>query len=424
LTVVVICVGAGIAYLCVRRNAEPHVTIPKSVIPSPNAFDYFRVAATSAISPSDIKPALGTPPRYRQPTAPQASPPPPSTPAILAIDRRAFAFVDQGMRYPFLAPPLRTIGPRPSYVSGFRRLGRAYAFAASQAASRGQWGDFARLSENGLRFAVKSTRGGASLNDRTAEDVEGDIREAMWSTVDKAPSSTAKRIAASVEALDPSRTSMVDILTEEKWYSTACLLEYTREMDWREQFINDDANALQTEFDRMRMRLKLAPVVRQELIDDHLRWMDAQISAARGPYGTKPIRTPMNATTGMFVGDTALPVADHAANVAQDRMLATAYALRAYHLDHGAYPGRLDALTPVYLKQVPLDPFTTRATLRYRTTAKGYLLYSIGPDGIDDGGKSFDNGERSNEMRYWVEFSASGDVVAGVNRGFAVHGSM
>jgi len=196
-------------------------------------------------------------------------------------------------------------------------------------------------------------------------------------------------------------------------------------MNWREQFIDDDANDLQTEFDRMRMRLRLASLGRRNIIDDHLRWMDAQISAARGPYGTKPIRTPMNATTGLFVGtNTVVPMAEHVANVAQDRMLATAYALRAYRMDHSACPGSLDALVPVYLKQVPFDPFTAGSILRYRTTPTGYLLYSIGPDGVGDGGKPFDNGDRGDEMRYWVDMSTNGDIVAGVNRGFAIHGSM
>jgi len=35
---------------------------------------------------------------------------------------------------------------------------------------------------------------------------------------------------------------------------------------------------------------------------------------------------------------------------------------------------------------MPLDPFDG-APLRYKPLAKGYVVYSIGPDGHDDGGK-------------------------------------
>ena len=35
-------------------------------------------------------------------------------------------------------------------------------------------------------------------------------------------------------------------------------------------------------------------------------------------------------------------------------------ALRRFRLDHGTYPNALDELAPMYLKTMPLDPFTDR----------------------------------------------------------------
>ncbi len=71
------------------------------------------------------------------------------------------------------------------------------------------------------------------------------------------------------------------------------------------------------------------------------------------------------------------------------RLLMTMLALRAYKLDHqGSYPQTLGGLTPKYLSAVPLDPFADQAPFQYRPVKGGasYLLYSIGPDGIDNGG--------------------------------------
>ena len=62
-------------------------------------------------------------------------------------------------------------------------------------------------------------------------------------------------------------------------------------------------------------------------------------------------------------------------------------ALRAYRLEHGAYPATLAALTPAYLKQIPNDPFAASGPLHYKRQGSKYVLYSIGPDGKDDGGK-------------------------------------
>jgi hypothetical protein len=66
--------------------------------------------------------------------------------------------------------------------------------------------------------------------------------------------------------------------------------------------------------------------------------------------------------------------------------LLVAFALAWYERAHGSYPNTLDRLTPGYLKQVPQDSFSGQALL-YRSGTKGYLLYSVGPNGKDDGGR-------------------------------------
>src|SRR5262249_37077767 len=50
------------------------------------------------------------------------------------------------------------------------------------------------------------------------------------------------------------------------------------------------------------------------------------------------------------------------------------------------WPEKLDELAPRYLSAVPLDPFD-RKPLRLRRLDDGILIYSVGPDGVDDGGK-------------------------------------
>ena len=65
----------------------------------------------------------------------------------------------------------------------------------------------------------------------------------------------------------------------------------------------------------------------------------------------------------------------------------TACALERFWDEHLAYPARLEELVPAFLPRVPNDVIDG-APLRYRLTPDGrYCLYSIGSDGIDDGGK-------------------------------------
>ncbi|HEY3285354.1 MAG TPA: hypothetical protein VGN26_24030 [Armatimonadota bacterium] len=78
----------------------------------------------------------------------------------------------------------------------------------------------------------------------------------------------------------------------------------------------------------------------------------------------------------------------HANSRAQNGMAAVSLALRAYQLAHGAYPASLNALVPAYLPSAPDDPFAAQPqSLRYRKQGNGYLLYSVGPDAKDDGGR-------------------------------------
>jgi hypothetical protein len=68
------------------------------------------------------------------------------------------------------------------------------------------------------------------------------------------------------------------------------------------------------------------------------------------------------------------------------RNLHIAFALGAYHREHGQYPKKLEALAPKYMANVPLDLFTGKL-LTYQPSANGYLLYSFGVNGRDDQGR-------------------------------------
>jgi hypothetical protein len=72
--------------------------------------------------------------------------------------------------------------------------------------------------------------------------------------------------------------------------------------------------------------------------------------------------------------------------LAHVRCLIAVVAAERYRQEHGAWPESLDRLAPAQLTEVPLDPFDGRP-LRYRRTADGVVVYSVGEDGKDDGGQ-------------------------------------
>jgi hypothetical protein len=66
------------------------------------------------------------------------------------------------------------------------------------------------------------------------------------------------------------------------------------------------------------------------------------------------------------------------------------FALAAYRADHGGYPDSLSVLAPKYIDRLPNDPMSEQP-LHYRREGTGCLLYSVGTNGVDEGGRTFDS---------------------------------
>jgi len=68
------------------------------------------------------------------------------------------------------------------------------------------------------------------------------------------------------------------------------------------------------------------------------------------------------------------------------RCAIVALALERYRHVHKSWPDNLVALVPEFLRELPTDPFNG-SPLKYRRFAEGVVIYSVGPDGQDNGGK-------------------------------------
>jgi hypothetical protein len=104
-------------------------------------------------------------------------------------------------------------------------------------------------------------------------------------------------------------------------------------------------------------------------------WADWKYRFAIGVRETLGVMRDRDATWHVCVRDARL------------RMTLVALAACEFEQDHGRYPREIGELVPAYLPRVPVDPFSGKPII-YRQTADGYLVYSVGPNGIDDGGVS------------------------------------
>jgi hypothetical protein len=70
--------------------------------------------------------------------------------------------------------------------------------------------------------------------------------------------------------------------------------------------------------------------------------------------------------------------------------LRIAFALEWYQRDNRRHPKKLEDLAPKYLKEIPADIFSGKSLI-YRPNEKGYLLYSVGYYGKDEGGRGLED---------------------------------
>ena len=86
----------------------------------------------------------------------------------------------------------------------------------------------------------------------------------------------------------------------------------------------------------------------------------------------------------------------HQTDISLNRFM---FALEAYRRDHdGNYPAALADLRERYLEEIPLDPFSGEA-FRYVLEESGFLLYSVGPNGIDEEGRGNGDEPKGDDIR-------------------------
>jgi len=156
-------------------------------------------------------------------------------------------------------------------------------------------------------------------------------------------------------------------------------------------------------YDRMAAAMRIKDKAERDKAFDKIEreLKDLKVEAA-GPANLAKFllgKDPPDKMAGKAIGDVLIGLlvpAIRKVQSAEDRIeqvqrnLQVAFALAAYQRDNRRYPAKLDDLAPKYLAAVPNDLFAGKPLI-YRPTEKGYLFYSVGANGIDDGGRWLDD---------------------------------
>jgi hypothetical protein len=131
---------------------------------------------------------------------------------------------------------------------------------------------------------------------------------------------------------------------------------------------------------------RLSPYLRRRAMDQFDRELHGTPRRRRGGLGRMCMNGFFLAPARNSVSDLIVTEERFCAHQARLRCLIVALAAERYRHAHGRWPEALDRLTPELLPAVPPDPFDG-APLRCARLDDGLVLYSVGFDGTDDGGR-------------------------------------
>ena len=411
-------------------NVDPVVTFPAPPpLPSPNARDVYLAAAKLQVKswtdPStkrtihtfDMANYIRGGAIILKPGSPDPPPSLAEMKGLIAKNTPALKKVRQGFTYDTGNPSLHLDLSKFDELRNLRDLKNAMMADADVKCATGDWDGAVGRYVDIIHYSTDIGRG---LPFSTLMGGTRGLGSDVWSTLDYVSGSQARRAAQRLEKIAGERANLTEILQAEKLWTQALMLELFNEPNWRTEF-GGTATVYYNE-EQAHDHFMLRFVSKRTAMHGFTRYMDQLITNVNeaNPLNTKIPSPPDDPLNRFIVPDCSSLIFRYTRTETLQNMLITSFALRAYKADHGTYPPDLPALAPDYLKAIPADLFSP-GPLKYKVTGKSYALYSVGPDGNDDGGTPSADGKQARQdltskstVKY-ISRDSTGDIVAGVN---------
>jgi len=328
---------------------------------------------------------------------------------ITRANQPALDLLRKGFDVEYCEVPCRSFDTQFPHNAQFRNLTRALVADGYTRSCSGDWAGGMKSYLDGMRLGADPPHGGVYISMLVGIAIQSIARQPAWENVPHLSTAEAGIAAHRLETIMARHVPVADIVWEDKWSMEAGLLELLQKPDWRETLakrwsIDDKGKA------------RLKAISSSTILANIDRYMNALIEKAKLPYAAhdEPITVPDDPLCNSLSTSFRKIFFKDASNVSQNALLLVSLALQAYRAEHGNYPETLAELTPAYITAIPDDPFALQAPVCYKRAADGYLLYSIGPDGKDDGGMPCNGGQKAGDTG--VVSEATGDIVAGINR--------
>jgi RNA polymerase sigma factor (sigma-70 family) len=375
----VLLVGGGATFAIHRALASSQTPL------SNNAFDYFNRAG-------DMVKGYNGDDSITMNTDPAADA------ALVAQNKKALNIVRAGFAFPYNPPEVHYDTTLP-YLVEYRTLARMLVVEGKVRAHSGDLAGAASSDLDAIQLGETVPNRSVLIFSLIGYACNALGRRAIWANLQNLTAGQAEAVEQRLIAIDSRRVPFSQALQAEEtsartWPWTP---EQASQRDSYLAYLGQWAQIVDTPYG-VRPSLPAQPIATAPLTAEQKR----ALSNGENPLGT-------NATVAAIEMDNpGFSKVWYRSDLDEVRTeeLVTALALQSYHVDKGTYPNSLQDLVPGYMPDLPRDLFDQNDTLRYSRTGSSYLLYSVGPDGVDNGGQATPGSG--------TDLNGKGDIVANV----------
>jgi hypothetical protein len=325
---------------------------------------------------------------------------------LLKMNALALKEIRQGLRQVYLAPASVSTEQDFPRIARFRPLARLLAAEGDVRLAENRVGEAAQSYLDAVQLGTQMMRGGKNLDAIVGIACQQIGRRGLWKVAPRLSEPEARRVIQRLQKIQASHVPLAEIFYEEGRFfqeGKATPLP-TVTVDGKTEDPNSDW---------------FVKYMNQGMVDYMNRV--AHETAAPFPKRSNTVRRPRNPlvkTSSVHSAVERLWVMVDGSKAQNDLLILT-LAAQAFHRTNGRYPNALEELVPDYLKKLPNDPFTGETPFRYGIKDKSYVLYSVGPDGVDDGGQPIigittPSSDPDEKARPRLLPASRGDIVAGV----------
>lgn len=335
-------------------------------------------------------------------------------------NRTVLSEARRALTLPYTPPPVHDLSDKFPYFAKFRAIARLFALDAKVKEANGQWAAALDSRLDAVALGEKVQSHTVMIGSLVGAACELIGLRPSWTNVDHLSAEESKTEARRLEALIAGHPPFAETQANEKrvGYNSLPILYRTKDP----VALFDADNPDFSDDERQFLKQAFAELHRVGVAAAQRDYQTASAIAVQRDSGAWKATGNEQAPGRLMI--TRVLLSTYTPKIrfkillveTQARLLLTQLALRAYHDDNGSYPDTLQALVPAYLKAIPADLFSASDTLKYGLMGNSPLVYSIGPDGVDDAGQAIVSPDEKDEVkRHFPDMDSTGDIVAGIN---------